>query len=340
MPTPASAGFYASHMGRAPESALRDAIAEHEGPAHAARALLADPDELVIPWREHMQGYELEVLDRHREGLAGLALLHVASFTVGAMFDRDHVPSARESDDARVNVLRQLWAASLEAGGESLALLRGGYTSGALARWRLVREAEVLTLLIADRPLEVAQSFLDHTSFKSAQIRHDYQAWARSVGEEELGEEEMLAMGRASGRLLEQHPEWRGDYGWAHDAVADLSSRYRSQCDRRKRDRGPTFADIEEAVGQRPSKVFYALGSQAVHIVLNRESLPGTPDPRGIEAPATLLARSLPVPLAGLLFSWPTPEPDDDYVALAELMLALSEEVAEAFNRRDDEAPS
>src|SRR4051794_30468607 len=110
-------------MSRNAESALRDALAENIDPDAAAEALAADPDELLIPWRRFMQTYELDALDRYRDGLAKLELLPLGSATIGVMFERDHVPSAKELDEPLVNVLRQLWAASVEAGGETLALL-------------------------------------------------------------------------------------------------------------------------------------------------------------------------------------------------------------------------
>lgn len=320
-------------MDKTPESALRDALARHDDPRVAARALLADADELVIPWRDTMHGYELEVLDRHQGGLAALTLLHLAVFTTGAMFDRDHVPSARACDEPRVNVLRQLWASSIEAGGESLALLRSGYANGALARWRLVREAEVLASLVVGGGSELAQLFLDHSSFRATQIRGDYQAWAEAVGEERLTDDEMRKIGQVRGRLLSQHPEWAGEYGWAHGAVKELSKPYRDQNKRGNRSRGPTFADIEAAIGQRPSKLFYALASQAVHVTLNREQLPGQPAPDAIDSAAVRLAQSLPVPTAALLCSWPASEPDGEYLAMAELVLALSELAEAAFAR-------
>jgi hypothetical protein len=129
------------------------------------------------------------------------------------MIDRDHVASVRLQEEPRINVLRQLWAGSMEAGGEALAQLRAGYPSGALARWRLVREAEVLTLLMAEQPPDVAEALLRHTAFKATDLRRDYQAFAREAGVEPLTDDEMREMGRASGDLLAESPEWAGEYG-------------------------------------------------------------------------------------------------------------------------------
>lgn len=74
----------------------------------------------------------------------------------------------------------------MEAAGEALVLLRFGYASGALARWRLLREAEVLSIFIGQRPVRTAESFLRHSAFKGMSLRHDYQRWAGAIGEERL----------------------------------------------------------------------------------------------------------------------------------------------------------
>jgi hypothetical protein len=66
--------------------------------------------------------------------------------------------------------LATLWAASVEAGGETVALLRAGYPTEALVRWRPAREAEVRALLIARCSSDVAESYLKHTSLRTTQM--------------------------------------------------------------------------------------------------------------------------------------------------------------------------
>jgi hypothetical protein len=86
-------------------------------------------------------------------------------------------------------------SASLEKSGlrETILSLRSGYPAGAMARWRLLREADVLSLFLGAQERETAQAFLDHSILKASKRpkRHDYRRWARHVGEQQLAEDEM-----------------------------------------------------------------------------------------------------------------------------------------------------
>lgn len=133
-------------MELSPLEILKEALERHGRSKDAAAALAAEPDRLTVRWRSFLQDHKAEVLDRHRPALGCLEALHIASLAVGLAFEEEHVPDARQIDEPRVKVLRQLWGSSLEAAGEIILLLRGGYPAGATARWRLVREAEVIAL--------------------------------------------------------------------------------------------------------------------------------------------------------------------------------------------------
>src|SRR5215211_8726944 len=205
-----------------------------------------------------MRGDELETLDRFGDAFELLEALQVACLAVGVMFDDEHCGSAREQHEPRVNVLRQLWAASVRAGGEAIVLLRAGYPEGALGRWRLVREAEVLSLFLMEQPVEVSLNLLHHAAFKAVSMKGDVQRWLRWAGGEPLTDQEMREMGRKVGDILAEHPEWRGDYGWAHEPLLRSHADYRRSHEQYPRQRGPSFADLEAAVGQRPSKLWWS----------------------------------------------------------------------------------
>lgn len=150
-----------------PTRALLDALEDHADPAAVAAALAAAPEPLTVRYRKVITDYEAEVLDRHADALALLEALYMACWVVGTLFDEEQRPAAEAADDSRVYVLRQLWARSLQTGGEVLALLRFGYPDGALARWRQLHEVEVIVRLLADGSPELADAYVEHTRLQS-----------------------------------------------------------------------------------------------------------------------------------------------------------------------------
>ena len=260
--------------------------------------------------------------------------LHVACWAVGLAFEDEHLAAARAADDARVNALRRLWVSSMEVGGECVALLRAGYPNGALARWRLLRETEVLALFLIQQPIEVSEAYFDHARMQTLKGRRDYQRWASSVGEEKLSNAEMRGMDEAVKAMVSARGEaWAGDYGWAHEALLAWNRDYAGDVASSRRPRGPTFADLEAGVGQKASKIFYASASRAIHFTLltDDDELPSLPRPDDIDVPGVRVAESLATATAMFVLSWPPDDSDRDYQELTMLLSALSVTAGERF---------
>ena len=104
------------------------------------------------------------------------------------------------------------------------------------------------------------------------------------------------------------------------------------QVDQRRRERGPSFADIEAAIGQQPDKLWFARASQSVHVTLDatgQEQLHGIGDDENVQHVACLTACSLPMPTIALVSSWPDPgKPGPDFERLAQLVAELGLEAA------------
>lgn len=320
----------------APSEVLHQLLAERGAPEAAASALADEPQRIVLSWRDLIQRHALEALDHFGEALTVLEALQVACLTIGLLFEEEHVEAAREADDRRVYALRQLWAASLQAGGEAVALLRSGYPDGALARWRLIREAEVLALFLIQQPAEVSKDYVAHTAYRALRLRHDYQEWARAAGDEPFGPREMHRM-KEDARALRTSDarEWEGDYGWAHAPLLEADADYRAQHSNGRRRRGPTFADLETAVGQRPDKMLWSWASRAVHVSIDAtatQQLPLAPRPKELALAGCRVASSLAMPTAMFVCSWPTPpDPSAEFGELAQLVVCLGGEANERF---------
>lgn len=313
---------------------LLSALGGHDDPEAAAAAVVDDGAAMALGWRRLMTDYEAEVLDRRGSALRLLEVLYMACWTVGTLFERDHVPAAQAADDVRVAVLRQLWGLSMESAGEVLTLLRFGYPHGAMARWRHLREAEVISLFIASHDRDVAEAYEQHAALRGIRGRRDYQRWARQACEETLSHQELRQMDAAEARMLRPHPEWEGDYGWAHEALLQHGGRYPEFARNDKRRRGPTFSDLERALGSGHDRIWFRIASESVHLTLapSSDAMSGLPQPEAIDTIAQLVTTTLWVPVAALLLVWPTPvHPDEELTRQVQLLRELATSAGDAW---------
>jgi hypothetical protein len=246
--------------------------------------------------------------------------------------------------DPRLAALRQLWSSSCLVGGEALALLRGGFAGGAFARWRTLYEIGVTSLFVGAQGRETAEALWEHTHMQGVKVRHEYQRWAKEVGEELLSPEEMRAWGKATGDLIGRHgEEFKGDHGWAHLALLGDAA-YARLAQEGKRRRGPLLPDLEAFLGLKHERVWFGLASRSVHAGLagsddvfyesddSPVGLHPVPTASGLALPGGHLARSLWPPTASFVLSHPDPEaPERDFSDAAGLLIALSHESEVAF---------
>jgi len=315
----------------APSDLLDRALAECSSAAEAASAFVGHARALSVQWRHEMARAETEMLDRRAAALRDTETLLMACRGVRTLFDRHLLSAAREADDRRIAVLAGFCDRAIETAAEVLTLLRFGHAAGALARWRQLREVEVLSLFIASQPASVAAEYEQHAAYRGLQLRFDYQRWARSLGEEPLRHSELRAIDGVVEAVRADRLHWESDYGWAHEALLRTEHRYRDLCAKGRRARGPTFRDLEHAVGSSDQHLFYGLASEQVHLAesLFRDDPDGWSRNDALDTIAGEFVRTMWVPTAALVLSWPRPEtPDGAMSQRAAFLEAMAQLVA------------
>lgn len=324
-----------------PFEVLRAALDEHDTVEDAARAITAQAPSFIVRWRDALQRSELEALDRWGEALACVEALHVACMVVASAFEDEHVPQAQDADDSRTAALRLLSWGSITAAGECVALLRAGYANGALARWRLLHESDVLALLLAQMPPHVSERYFEHSAMRRRQMRHSYQEWALAAGAEPHTSEEMYGMKTDEKALIDKYgATWAGEYGWAHEPLLSLDHGYAAVASRgRGRPTGPSFTDLQGAVMPRGMRLHYASANRTVHFTLDtgHDQLPAGPQPDELRLPGALVAGSIPTATGEFIRSWPPDDPDPQYVEMVALLDAMSARAIGLF--APEEAP-
>ena len=136
--------------------------------------------------------------------------------------------SANATDhDHRFEALIRLHGKAVMTSREVMVLLRSGYSSGALARWRTLHEVWVVFLILADSDEELSRRYLAHEIVESLKAQQEYEETWEALGEEapdwsiserhEIRQELADEFGRTFLR----------DYGWAAPLFGDSPPKFR-----------------------------------------------------------------------------------------------------------------
>ena len=254
------------------------------------------------------------IAERHGAGFERLGFLRELSI---AMNDRlcgrsDMTPSR----GTRARAVVEVHADACLTAGEISVLLAAGYPSGAVARWRSLHEAHVITAYLTKQPATIAERFLAHRWVVAAQLM------------DPDGERSESTDAASSRRVIARFgPEMKNDYGWASPRL-------------KGKPRKPSFTDLERSVtlgrGRR------AVANKLIHpgslSAVFRTAVPGAPGvhlvgprPDGIGEAGVLTAMSLSA-ISALL---PQLVFDDPTVAQiwSEAVLLIGDDAMESFIR-------
>jgi hypothetical protein len=190
----------------------------------------------------------------------------------GDDFNRFFRPFAVKKQDHKFEALIRLHANAALICGEVLELLRGGYASGAHARWRSLHETAVVALFIGSETRETAERFLLHRLVKSYEDACSFQKHCERLGQKPISKEELANIERAYQQTLERFgTDFVGSYGWAKMALNGRNPGRKGNV---------RFSDLEEAVSVDFWTPYYRWASHSVHstastVYNNIASFPG-----------------------------------------------------------------
>ncbi len=221
------------------------------------KRLLRHRDALVYGRRKRLGEFEDRLYARWAAALDDFELaLHVAQ-ECGALFNRQFHTQVTDPNRPQFTALIRLHAHASMIAGEVLHLLRGGFATGAHARWRSLHETAVVMMLLEDSPPETAQRFLDHAAVKSFEDAQRYNRYSARLGYEPFTDKEMAAMSAAVDRLTARYgKDFTGSYGWA-----------KSELHRRNPNRSGSvkFEELESCVNIDFWRPYYRWASHGVH---------------------------------------------------------------------------
>ena len=159
-------------------------------------------------------------------------------------------PAAATRQDQKFEALIRLHGKAVMTAREVLVLLRSGYSSGALARWRTLHEVWVVFLILADGDGELSRRYLRHEVVESLKGQEEYEQTWEALG---LEPPDWTAAEREQARaeLVDEFgPAFLRDYGWAAPLFNDKPQK---------------FKQLQERVEMDHWRGYYRMASHGTH---------------------------------------------------------------------------
>ena len=190
---------------------------------------------------------------------------------------------------AAVDAILALYSRGILVAEEVHALARGGYASGALARWRTLHELAVIATVIAEHEdrERLAARFVEHEAVGALEAMQAYDKHCAPWGLEPHPPEQVAELERQVDELSALHSPGRKKgketfddaYGWAEGFVP-----------RGPRRNSPSFADLEKQTKLLAGRPAYVAASHAIHGGFR--GLTGNPGQRDPSEPTLLTGAS------------------------------------------------
>ena len=181
----------------------------------SAAGVIVDPRSAIGEQVGEQAGFEARLEARWGRGLdlADLVVWH--GLESGKWVNELLRPGAVTRKDQKFEALIRLHGKAAMTAREVFVLLRSGFSSGALARWRTLHEVWVVFLLLADGDEELSRRYLVHEVVESLKGQEEYEEIWEVLG---LEPPDWTAAERRKARedlVAEFDRAFLQDYGWA-----------------------------------------------------------------------------------------------------------------------------
>ena len=275
--------------------------------------------------REYQQQFEERLKNHWQKPLELLDLFISLATEAGDEFNKAFRDDAARSNDAVFRALTLLHARACQVASATLVLLRSGYADDAHARWRALHEISVMSHFISEKGQDTAERYLLHDTVQRYKLALKHREYRERLNEQPISQEEFDELKAERDKLVELFDKsFKEDYGWAASALGKER---------------PTLGAIEESVALEHWRPYYRMASANVHAnahgvyyrlgasPLTSEMLLAGPSIFGLSDPGDSTAISLCQVTTVLL----TTKPNLDGIVISKILMALLEEIGEAF---------
>jgi hypothetical protein len=204
--------------------------------------------------RHSEQGFRQRLQVRWGVPMEKLRMLLTVASEFGAAINSDLRNAAEGESKCLIDVLTRLHARACQITCEVECLLSGGFSDGAMARWRSLHEVAVVALFISKHGAQCAERYIHHEIVESRKGAKNYERFQGRLGYEPIALSELEDVERQYQLVLKRYGrDFREQYGWARPYL-EVSENARVN-----------FSDIEAAVDVDHMRVHYQMASHNVH---------------------------------------------------------------------------
>ncbi|WP_321429362.1 DUF5677 domain-containing protein [uncultured Methanolobus sp.] len=242
-------------------------------------------------WRAADDTFEQRLYEVWEKPLNLLEMLIIIAIEGGSIYNEEMRPDAVQNKDYVFESLCRLHARACLVSREILNLMKGGYASGALSRWRTLHEIAVVGYFIKKHGNDVAERYLCYHVIDSYKAMRQQLEFTEYLEISQYSEKEIKYITEARDDLIDRFGKQYGEpNGWATDVFNGKRVR---------------FADIEKEAGIDHLRPYYKLGSHSIHaeskgflfdiglVGTKKDIMMAGPSNMGLADPGSLMALSL-----------------------------------------------
>ena len=214
-----------------------------------AAAVVADPRRVLITEAELSAAFEARLGARWGRGLDLVDLVVHEAYESGRWVNDSLRPATATGPTEKFEVLVRLHARAVMTAREVLVLLRSGYSTAALARWRTLHEVRVVFLLLATEGEQLSRRYLAHDRAERLRGQREYEDTWEALGLEPPDWTAAERKDTTAQLTADFSSEFLKDYGWAAEVF----------------NRAPRFKDLQERVGLEDWRGYYRMASHGTH---------------------------------------------------------------------------
>jgi hypothetical protein len=232
--------------------------------------LLDGAPTMLAEHRARREAFETDILSFWGEAFDLYETFHICCKEAGQDFFDRYMPAPQQPHDYVFDALMRLHGRACLVASEVLTLLRGGFPSGAHARWRTIHELAVVAFFVTENEQEIARRYLAHDAIQRHKSAVLYNAYHDKLGYEPLEPREFATIEESYRAALDEFGAGFGkEWGWAIPGLTEGVS--------------PTFKAIEEATALDHLRPYYRMASDPSHANVHGSfSDLGLHDPFGI----------------------------------------------------------